>query len=264
MCLLWPTESSSRFSEEANSVAEEEDAGAEIPEWVVTFGDMMSLLLTFFIMLVSMSEIKDSKFQALEEALKQQFGPDTVSFSRSPGLVLKPRKSALAKLATNGMSQRHGTMRGGAEVKSPQGDFAEVRIIRAGSEIVTGTVVSFEHGKTELTDQTRRQLEFQSRLFRKSGQKIEIRGHTTRRPLSVKSPFEDHWELAHARSQAVKRLLIAQGINSVRLNVTSAGAEDPLYTSIEKFRANDRVEVFLTPEEAQFGANEAEATSEVD
>jgi chemotaxis protein MotB len=27
----------------------------EIPEWVVTFGDMMSLLLTFFIMLVSLS-----------------------------------------------------------------------------------------------------------------------------------------------------------------------------------------------------------------
>jgi chemotaxis protein MotB len=30
-----------------------------IPEWVVTFGDMMSLLLTFFILLVSISEIKE-------------------------------------------------------------------------------------------------------------------------------------------------------------------------------------------------------------
>ena len=37
----------------------EEDAPPGVPEWVVTYGDMMSLLLTFFIMLVSMSELKD-------------------------------------------------------------------------------------------------------------------------------------------------------------------------------------------------------------
>jgi chemotaxis protein MotB len=35
----------------------EEDAPAGVPEWGVTFGDMMSRLLTFFIMLVSLSEI---------------------------------------------------------------------------------------------------------------------------------------------------------------------------------------------------------------
>ena len=40
-------------------VEEEEEVG--IPEWVVTFGDMMSLLLTFFIMLVSLSEIKEEE-----------------------------------------------------------------------------------------------------------------------------------------------------------------------------------------------------------
>ena len=40
---------------------EQEDDGGGIPEWVVTFGDMMSLLLTFFIMLVSLSEIKEEE-----------------------------------------------------------------------------------------------------------------------------------------------------------------------------------------------------------
>ncbi|MCA9240906.1 MAG: flagellar motor protein MotB, partial [Planctomycetales bacterium] len=35
-------------------MAVEEEPPPGIPEWVVTFGDMMSLLLTFFIMLVSM------------------------------------------------------------------------------------------------------------------------------------------------------------------------------------------------------------------
>ncbi len=46
-----------------------------IPEWVVTFGDMMSLLLTFFIMLVSLSEIKEEEtYQALVNSVQEQFG----------------------------------------------------------------------------------------------------------------------------------------------------------------------------------------------
>ena len=56
-------------------MAIEEEAGPGIPEWVVTFGDMMSLLLTFFIMLVSMSELKeDERYQAMVESFRQQFG----------------------------------------------------------------------------------------------------------------------------------------------------------------------------------------------
>ena len=52
-----------------------------IPEWVVTFGDMMSLLLTFFIMLVSLSEIKDDEtYQKLVDSVQREFG-----YSRSSG-----------------------------------------------------------------------------------------------------------------------------------------------------------------------------------
>src|SRR5438067_123560 len=59
-------------------MAVEEDPPPAVPEWVVSFGDMMSLLLTFFIMLVSMSEIRkdDDKFQAFLIALKSKFGDD--------------------------------------------------------------------------------------------------------------------------------------------------------------------------------------------
>ena len=42
-------------------MAAEEEESMGIPEWVVTFGDMMSLLLTFFIMLVSLSEMKEEE-----------------------------------------------------------------------------------------------------------------------------------------------------------------------------------------------------------
>ena len=40
---------------------DEDDPPIAIPEWVVTFGNLMSLLLTFFIMLVSLSEMKSEE-----------------------------------------------------------------------------------------------------------------------------------------------------------------------------------------------------------
>ena len=44
----------------------EDDGPPGVPEWVVTYGDMMSLLLTFFIMLVSLSEVvADQKYRAI-------------------------------------------------------------------------------------------------------------------------------------------------------------------------------------------------------
>ena len=59
---------------------EEEQAG--IPEWVVTFGDMMSLLLTFFIMLASLSEIKaEQRYQAMAESIRRRFGHETAILS---------------------------------------------------------------------------------------------------------------------------------------------------------------------------------------
>ena len=44
-------------------------------DWVVTYGDMMTLLFCFFLILISMSEIKqDQKFQDVRESIKRAFG----------------------------------------------------------------------------------------------------------------------------------------------------------------------------------------------
>ena len=55
------------------------------PEWMVTFGDMMSLLLCFFVIIVSMSEVKqDQRFQKVIESIKRSFGSD-MSIGVAPG-----------------------------------------------------------------------------------------------------------------------------------------------------------------------------------
>ncbi len=77
-----------------------------IPEWVVTFGDMMSLLLTFFIMLVSLSEIKEEEtYQALVDSMQRQFGYARTLDALTPG-DSRARTTAYKVLATTGRAKR--------------------------------------------------------------------------------------------------------------------------------------------------------------
>ena len=59
---------------------EEEDKCEEgAPLWVVTFGDMMSLLLTFFILLLSFAKMEKTRFRVFSSSMKKAFGVQNVS-----------------------------------------------------------------------------------------------------------------------------------------------------------------------------------------
>jgi len=232
-------------------MAEEEDDVAGIPEWVVTFGDMMSLLLTFFIMLVSLSEVKQEEmYQAMVESMRQQFGHDSSSASLSPGKV-RPRTAEMTQLAAMGRAMRANIMQGGNKVEAPVGDEMLVRSIRSGQQTNVGTMVTFAADTNELTDEHRRVLTSVQTQLSGKPQKIEIRGHTSRHPAS--DQYRDNWDLAYERARAVSEYLVEfQGIDRRRIRITVAGEHEPVTTAVKAGlrRRNDRVEVFLLDEVA--------------
>ncbi len=230
---------------------EEEDSGGDIPEWVVTFGDMMSLLLTFFIMLVSLSEMKEEeKFQAMVESMRQQFGHAASRVSMVPG-DMRPRNSALAKLATMGRAQRENTESGGDKVKAPVGEHPRVMIVRPGSKTAIGTVVYFDEGSATLGDAQREVLKQHIEVIQGKPHKIEIRGHTSHRPVAAASGIQDHWDLAYQRSRNVMQYLVEDlGLDAKRTRMSVAGPNEPAHigTDDDKLRQNPRVEVYLLDE----------------
>lgn len=207
-------------------MAFQEDPPPGVPDWLVTFGDMMSLLLTFFIMLVSMSELKsESRVASAVEAMKKQFGRD-----REPN----PGASRLR----------------GAKVDAPVGPNPQVQGIRPGKHIMVGGSVLFEENVVKPTDEELTKLRLIIEQFQGKLQKIEIRGHTSRRPLPKDSPFADHWDLAYARCREVQKVLVDAGIDPKRLRLAVAGPNEPSYTGDEVARrkVNSRVEAFLLNE----------------
>ena len=229
----------------------EEDEAISIPEWVVTFGDMMSLLLTFFIMLVSMSEMKqEEKFQAMVESMHKRFGHESTLSSVSPG-TSRPRESAFRVLSTKGRAKRQDTHKGGAPTRAPVGDNERVRIVRPGGSTAIGTVLFFKDGMYELTDDAKLALDVEVAELAGKPQKIEIRGHTAKQLGTQGADPVDAMDLAYRRCRYVMQYLIDQHrIPPERIRLSSAGAWEPMYLSsdAEKMRKNPRVEVFLLEE----------------
>lgn len=234
------------------AVEEADDAGG-IPEWVVTFGDMMSLLLTFFIMLVSMSEMKeDEKYQALVDSIRQRFGYDASMLSLAPG-QMRPRNSTFQHLATLGRARRANTMNGGDKVKAPTGDNPRVRTIRPGRQPTVGGVIYFEEGDARLSEENKKQLQIVAQIVGGKSQKIEIRGHTSRKPIDPKSGHHDRWELAFERCRIAMRELVALGVDHRRFRLAVAADNEPVHLGIdpEKRRKNARVEIVMLDETVQ-------------
>jgi chemotaxis protein MotB len=231
------------------ALMEEDDGGGGVPEWVVTFGDMMSLLLTFFIMLVSMSEVKQhEKYQAMVDSMRRRFGHDAAIVSLVPGSA-KPRNSVFAKLATMGRASRFNIMKGGDKVQAPVGDYPRVQIIRPGDKTAVGAVIHFAPGSSDLSAEGRDVLDQAVLQLEGKPQIIEVRGHTSRRPASASQ--EDNWQMAYRRSENVMRYLVdAKGIDARRIRLAVAGANEPLHQGAERqqLERNDRVEVFLLDE----------------
>lgn len=230
-------------------MAIEEDAPAGIPEWVVTYGDMMSLLLTFFIMLVSMSELKtDEKIKTAVTALQKQFGKETAR-SFAPGRV-SPSSTTNSKHAFSGQSKKMDVKKGGTKAQSPAGDFGQVRSLRRGEHVTKGGIIFFEGDAAELDDQQKSELVLAITELSGKPQKIEIRGHTPSKPRAADETQPDAWDLAYARCRRTMEQLVALGIEQKRLRISVAGPNEPGHISDNQqlLKTNARVEVFMLDE----------------
>ncbi|MDA8744558.1 OmpA family protein [Rubripirellula amarantea] len=227
---------------------DEEDDVIGIPEWVVTFGDMMSLLLTFFIMLVSLSEIKEEEtYQALVDSMQRQFGYARTLDALAPG-EQKPRQSAFTTLATTGRAKKKDTANGGVPDKAPVGEEPKVRIVRPGQMTAVGSVVFFEIGSDELTTSARGVLKNLAAQLRGKPQKIEARGHVSAEFAARTGNSDEAMLLGVKRAAAVREYLVkVEKLQANRFRISSAGDSEPMSNG-QSATQNPRVEVFMLDE----------------
>ena len=235
---------------------EDDEESPGIPEWVVTFGDMMSLLLTFFIMIYSMSEIKQpEKFTVIVESLRRQFGHEKTTKNPAPGKHA-PKNSRVKRVASMGRAKRLDLMKGGNETQAPVGSDRFVQIVDFGNRTVTGFNIDFLAGSSQLQPDERKTIDDQVKMFFGKPQLIEIRGHTSRKPLASGLKTTDKWQLAFQRCNAAKSYLVEEkGIDPERIRIALAGPNEPMFDTAEEIDRNDRVSIFLLDQTINAGVD---------
>lgn len=230
-------------------------AGA--PEWMVTYGDMVTLLLCFFVLIVSFSEIKkEDQFQAVVEEIKKAFGMrgggGKMPTDDDPALSFIERLEALR--------MRQERIPNKSNVKDPGQSGREPRVttIREGKRYAIGGKILFEPDSAELTDEAKQHLiDLVSRLkLKDSTNKIELKGHAAAMELMGPAGKQgDLGMLSYQRARAVEDFLSgdqvpdAYRLEAVRFESTGAADREPVVTdqyTTSEARDNRRVEIVVT------------------
>lgn len=224
----------------------EDDGPPGVPEWVVTYGDMMSLLLTFFIMLVSLSEVvNDQKYRSVLESIQNYTGYRTGPIS-PPGKYF-PMNALVDQMSMLGAytdSPEQG--RGGIKTRSLTGDDVRVYRTREGAPLRVGKQLYYLQTEIKLNEQRKKKLDEVIPELAGKPNKIELRSHTSANPLPADSPIHDKLILTYDRGRNVMKYLIHKGIAPKRIRITAAADyELPLQSGDEKSEQMDRLDILL-------------------
>lgn len=218
------------------------------PEWMVTFGDLMSLLLTFFILLQMFSELKEEhEYQRVLMAIQEAFG-----YSGGVGSVPvndTPLRSMIEKLDQMAMRTYNKSDASQSDEAGISGTQMRVTQMREGIVFTIGGPSTFDELSAEIKPEVRKEIEKLSVLLKGRRNKITIRGHAAPVRLPPNSPWHDLDELSYARAANVKDLLVELGLDDRVFRLEAVGTREPAVPRAvdpADIAENRRVEVILT------------------
>ncbi len=218
---------------------------------MLTYGDMMTLLLCFFVLIVSFSEIKkEDEFLAVVKEIQKAFGMKggggKMPTNEDPSMSLIERLEAL-RLRFEIRPNHSNTDEPGME-----GRETTVTKVREGLRFAVGGRITFEPGSADLSNDARMQLRKVADLIRGYNNLIEVRGHASTLELKgLDSRYEDLWELSNARAREVMLYMTSEeaGLRKDRFRLIANADREPLVHraySVADQRPNRRVEVLVS------------------
>lgn len=224
------------------------------PLWMATFSDLMSLLLTFFVLLFSLSTIEEVKFVQAMSSIQGALGRIPTMFNTSfvpptestPQTVEPVQRQKDLERAKEAIAEK---MRSKLVSQEPSRDVV-VEGVKEGIRITLVGRLLFESGGSTLVQEGQRMLnQVAEALFEDfPGLHVRIEGHTDNQPVPPNASYQNNWKLAEQRAFAVMRHFRDQNnIDQDRLSVMSCGQYRPRFPNDtpENRALNRRVEIIL-------------------
>jgi chemotaxis protein MotB len=223
--------------------------------WLLTYADLITLLMVFFVVLYSMSQSDSVKFHRISAALEQAFNLDVFQGHNTNGLnegtpsVSTPIQDLFSSPEHAGEVARleEKIQQAAATTASDQNPSVEVGSDKEGIVIRLSGSYLFDSGRAELKPNSLGILDAIAAELRGLPNDVRVDGHTDATPID--SPrYPTNWELSAARAITVTRYLTeSAGIPAARLTAAGYGEYRPLAPNdTREHRAlNRRVEIHI-------------------
>jgi chemotaxis protein MotB len=242
----------------------EQEAEKENGErWLLTYSDLITLLMIFFVVMYSMSKVDAQKFQAVAQSLSKALGggtPSKISLATNPtgpsliasgtpsstttvpGSGTNPNNTTFVnppkgqKAANPGQGNVNADTMGIEAIKAKLDKFAADNGIKA--QLVSsieerGLVVSiqdtllFDSGSADITPRAKAILDKVATVLASTPNQIRVEGHTDNLPIHT-AQFPNNWVLSVIRATNVVEILQNDGIPPGQLSATGYGQYRPI------------------------------------
>lgn len=230
---------------------DDEEASGGAPGWMVTFGDMMSLLLTFFVLLLSYSTMDITKFQMLLKSIRVGFGSESATAIVQPNVPQfgdDEKDRSQTDEDSVYLAMRVEELIDQADISSA----IELSRDEAGILLRVRGGVMFQPGTAVIQEQSFGFMRMLTGLLEEFPHHVLVAGHTDESILPADSPFPSNWELSCARAAAVVRFLTSTGLRDSRFAAIGYGDTRPIMANdTPEHRAqNRRVEIVLVNQDS--------------
>lgn len=234
------------------------------PAWMATFSDMATLMLCFFVLLLSFANMDVQNFRTALGSVKEAFGVQFKTRGNIEAMATSPVElsdvqSAATLYETTAVDAESIAIveefvrdQGLEDVLEVEGDARGV-IVRAKDRVL------FDSGSATLRDEGVPVLLSLSDLFRSFQGTLAIEGHTDNRPIS-NAQFPSNWELSGGRAAAALRYMISDGLDSDRAKIAGYADLRPVAANDdEQGRAHNRRVEFVFEYDEEFAGDPAAA-----
>lgn len=220
--------------------------------WLDTYADTITLLLTFFILLYSMSSVDSKKLQELSYALQQSLKgnvkvEDIIDIDEIDQVETEqPTTNQIEEQMQDDLIEKlNQTIE-----KNSFTETVKIREEENGVVLQLDETILFDSGKADLKDNSQYVLDMVKKIIEDLPNDVLIEGNTDNVPIN-NSNFKSNWELSTARAvNVVKYFVSEKNLNPTRFSVKGYGEYNPLVenNSEENRAINRRVDILIVKE----------------
>ncbi|HOY67863.1 MAG TPA: flagellar motor protein MotB [Candidatus Ozemobacteraceae bacterium] len=240
----------------------EEEEHGNTERWLLTYADMITLLMAFFIMMYTFSQVDAAKLKGVAKNVQERLGYSLATIFPTPSSPFET-----SPLMTNAPPRLVGSTRiipaayklvakNIARTLQRDGLADQVRVGMDARGMVISLVsgVLFDTGSDKLKPTSKQLLDSVGLILAEVPNELIIEGHTDEQGKPVGSGLSPNWGLSSSRAVAVLGYLVSRGFvaqNKVSLAAFASNkpiAKDPGLPTEEQQRQNRRVDIVLVGE----------------